>query len=448
MPAMRVIIIGLGEVGRNVARTLSAERHQVTIVDTDETRVEAAQRELDALVLAGNGASPRFLREIGAADADLLCAVTQNDEANIIAALAGRQLGARSTVARVRDEDWYEDGRSEARDVLGITFLIQPERATAENLAQAMLLPGAVEVTHFAGGQLSVAESILTERSPLVGHPLGERRMARPHAIVGIIRGDRAVAADPEHRPKAGDHVLIAAARDDIAPTVSAIVGHTIEVRDAVVFGAGRIGLALARRLEATPRMRVAVMESDPDRARYAAERLEHATVLHEEGIGKDALLIHGVDRVGAFAACAGDDRANLLAAMHAKQVGAGLSLAIVSREEYVPLVDALGVDAAFSPRLVTAEAILRAVRGSNVEALHLVGGGGEILEVAVDADCRADGRRARDAGTLAHSSIAAIFRDGDVLLPGPDDDVRGGDRLLLFNARRGAADVSGAFHA
>lgn len=448
MPAMRVIVIGLGEVGRNVALTLSAERHQVTIVDTDEARVQAAQGELDALVLCGNGASPKFLREIGAAEADLLCAVTQSDEVNIIAALAGRQLGAANTVARVRDEDWYDGGASEARDVLGIDYLIQPERATAENIAQAVLLPGAVEVTHFADERLSVAETLLTERSPLVGRALADRRLPRENAIVGIIRGDRAVAADPTHRPKVGDHVLVAAARGDIAASVAAIAGRTTEVRDTVILGGGRIGRALARRLHEVPRMRVTVLERDAAIARTAAEKLPHASVIHEEGVSKDSLLAQGVDRVGAFAACTGDDRTNLLAAMHAGQLGAGLTLAIVSREEFTPLVDALGVGASFSSRVVTAEAILRAVRGSNVASLHLVAGGGEILEVTVDPGCRAEGRRARDAGTLARTSVAAIIRDDRVLLADPDDVVRGGDRLLLFNQRRGVADISGAFHA
>ncbi|HEV2769431.1 MAG TPA: NAD-binding protein, partial [Solirubrobacteraceae bacterium] len=298
---MRVLVIGGGEVGQNVARTLSAERHDVTLVDQDAERVEALQADLDALVRAGNGASPRFLREVSAGQADLLVAVTQSDEANVIAALAGHQLGARRTVARVRDPDYFGPEESFARDELGIDFLINPERATAEDLAEAILLPGAVHVEHFAGGRVAVAESILGDRSPLIGRPLAERRRVRPNAVFGLIRDGRAIPAEAGHRPRAGDHILVAAAREDIRLVVGELSGRASRVDEVVIFGGGRIGLPLARRLEAADGVRVTVMERDRDRARYIAERLPRTTVLHEEGVGREVLLAHGVDRVGAF---------------------------------------------------------------------------------------------------------------------------------------------------
>ncbi|MDQ3770309.1 MAG: NAD-binding protein, partial [Actinomycetota bacterium] len=222
---MRVLIIGGGEVGQNVARVLSTERHDVTLVDQDAARVDALQGEIDALVLTGNGASPRFLREVSAGQADLLVAVTQRDETNVIAALAGHQLGARQTIARVRDPDYFGPEESFARNELGIDFLINPDRATAEDLAEAILLPGAVHVEYFAEGRVAVAESILTERSSLLGISLGERRRVRPHSIIGLIRDGRAVPGEPGHRPRIGDHVLVAAAREDIGPVVANLAG-------------------------------------------------------------------------------------------------------------------------------------------------------------------------------------------------------------------------------
>jgi trk system potassium uptake protein len=441
---MLVIVIGAGDVGRHIATTLSAERHNVTIVDQDEERVEALRNELDALVVAGNGASPKMLADLGAADADLVCGVTQSDEANIIAALAGHQIGAKQTVARVRDADYFGGDESFSRHVLGIDFVVHPERATADDLAEAILLPGAVHVEHFADGRVSIAETILTSRSPLVGQQLGTRRMVRANFIFGLIRDGKAVAAEPFHITKRGDHVLVAAAREHIAE----VAGRTPTARDVIVFGAGRIGLPLGRRLEGQDGVRVTLMESDPERARYAAERMAHNSVVIEEGVDKDALLAHGVDRARAFVACAGDDRANLLAAMHAKQLGADLCLAVVSREEFTPLVDALGIDAAFSPRLVTAEAILRSVRGGNVHGMYLLLGGAEVLEVQAEPGCRADGRSVGDAGKYAHSRVAALVRDGRVIIPRGQERVEAGDRLVLFNAIRGVADVGAAFGA
>lgn len=446
--AVRVLVVGLGEVGLHVARTLSDERHDVTVVERDAARAEAMQGELDALVVVGNGASPRFLQEIGAKDADLVCAVTSIDESNVITALAAHQLGAGRTVARVRDPDYFGTEGSFATDVLGIDFIIHPERATADDLAQAVLLPGAVHVEHFVDDLVSVAEVVVTDRSPVVGRSLAERRPSLPHGVLAIVRGSRLVAAEPGHRPRIGDHLIVAAAREDIAGVVGYLTGQTRQVRDVVIFGGGRIGLPLAQRLESEGRFSLTVMERDVDRSRVLAEHLRRATVLHEEGVGKDALLAHGVDRAGAFIAAAGDDRANLLAALNAKQLGAELSLAVVSREEYTPLVDALQIDAGFSPRLVTAEAILRAVRGSNVEAIHLLLGGGELIDVHVDAGCRADGRPITQVESMATTRIAAIVRGSRVIIPEDSDTIRADDRLVTFNARSGTNRVGAAFDA
>jgi trk system potassium uptake protein TrkA len=445
---VRVIVIGVGDVGRHLAETLSAERHDVTVIDADARRLDAAQRELDVLALVGNGASPRFLEGAGVGGADLLCAVTQSDEVNLIAALAARQLGAARTVARVRDAEYFGHEQSFAHNVLGIDFVIHPERATADDLAEAIMLPGAAHVEYFAEGRVGVAECILSIRSPLIGSALRERSMVRRHEIVALLREGRAVPADPGHRPKVNDHVLVAAAREDLAATIAHVAGHAAKVRDVVLFGAGRVGLPLARRLEAVDRFRVTVIEPDAERAREVAEQLPRTIVLHEESIGKQTLLAHGIDRAGAFAACASDDRANLLAALHAKQLGADLCVAVVSREEYMPLVDALGIDAAFSPRLVTAEAILRSVRGENVQAMHLLWGGAEILEVSVEPGSAADGRSVASTRSLAKTRLVALVRGEKVLMPDDEAQVRGGDRVLVFNTRQGVADVQRAFTA
>jgi len=205
----------------------------------------------------------------------------------VIAALAGHQLGANQTIARVRDPDYFGPGDSFARDELGIDFLINPERATAEDLAEAILLPGAVHVEYFAQGRVAVAESILTERSPLLGLSLAERARVRPHSIIGIIRDGRAVPGEPGHRPRVGDHVLVAAAREDIRPVVANLAGRAQRVHEAVVFGGGRIGLPLARRLEESDEVRVTFMESDRERARYIAERLPGTTVLRGDEDGR-----------------------------------------------------------------------------------------------------------------------------------------------------------------
>ena len=445
---MKAIVIGAGEVGVNVARTLSADEHDVTVVDNSAERCEALRGELDALIVDGNGASPRVLREIDAGSVDLLAAVTSVDEVNIIAALAARQLGTKTTVARVRDPEFFGKDEAFARDVLGIDFVIDPDRAAASDIAEAILLPGAVSVEYFGDGRLAIAEVIVTESSPLAGIPLAERERPHPAYIVGISREGEARLTRPDLVPKPGDHLLAAGPRQHIGAAVAYFAGGTRKVRECVIFGGGRIGLRLAKLLESTP-VEVTVLERDGARARFLAEKLPKTRVLHEEGVSREAQEAAHVNRADAFVASAGDDRANLLAALNAKRVGADLCLSVVSREEFTPLVDALAIDAAFSPRLITAEAILRFVHTRTVRAIHLLRSGFEVLEIETQEGAPIVGRAVGEThGLLRGWRVGAILRGEDALVPPTGVEIRAGDRLLMLGPVGALGDIESAFAA
>ena len=445
---MKAIVIGAGEVGVNVARTLSADGHDVTVVDNSVSRCEALRGELDALFVDGNGASPRVLREIDAGSVDLLAAVTSVDEVNIIAALAARQLGTGTTIARVRDPEFFGRDEAFARDVLGIDFVIDPDRAAASDIAEAILLPGAVSVEYFGDGRLAVAEVIVTESSPLAGVPLAERERPHPAFIVGISHAGESRLTRPEVVPEPGDHLLAAVPKEHVGPAVAHFAGGTRKVRECVIFGGGRIGLRLAKVLESTP-VRVTVLERDGARARFLAEKLSKATVLHEEGVSREAQEAAHVDRADAFVASAGDDRANLLAALNAKRVGADLCLSVVSREEFTPLVDALEIDASFSPRLITAEAILRFVHTRTVRAIHLLRSGFEVLEIEAETGAPIVGKAVGEThGLLRGWRVGAILRGEDPLVPPRGIEIQAGDRVLMLGAVGALGDVESAFAA
>src|ERR687898_47869 len=299
-PALHTVIIGAGEVGLNTARMLSHEGHSVVLVEQDEKLVEKATEELDALVIAGNGANPKLLDEAGIKSSDLLVAASNSDEVNIIACLAAKAQGVSRTVARIHNPDYYEPGEPFAREMLGIDFIIHTEQMAALEIKEALLVPGAINVDSFAEDTIEVAEVILNEGSEAVGRAL----------------------------EKAG--------------------------------------------------MSVRVIERDESRARYVASQLRKGFVLHDEGISRDFLLQEGVDRTDAFVAVTGDDRANLLAAMYARQLGARMTIAGISRGEFAPLADALGVDLTISPRMLAAEAILRFVRKGEVIDVALLASGAE----------------------------------------------------------------------
>ena len=443
---MRVIVIGAGEVGANLTRTLAADGHQVTVVDTDPKLCSSVESELDALVVNGNGASPQLLREVGAGNADLLAAVTQEDEVNLIAALGGRELGAKRTVARVADPEFFGDDESYARDVLGIDFVVDPDRATASDIAEALRLPGAAAVEYFEDGRLGLAEVIVTEDSPLVGVPLADRERVEPAYIVGVTHEGDAHLSSGKDKPSPGDHLVVVAAREHLRAAVGRFAGRSRKVRDLVIFGGGRIGYRLASLLEDTP-MQVTMLERSEERARYLAGRLRKAVVLHDEGISRESQAAARVDEADAFVACAGDDRNNLLAALNAKRLGVDLCLAVVSREEYVPLVDALGIDSSFSPRLITAEAILKFVHTEALRQIHFMSSGFEAMELGVEPGSPISGKEiGHTGGLLRGCRVGAIVRDDDVVITREGMEILTGDRLLMLGVNGVLSDVEQAF--
>nr|MDQ3386936.1 Trk system potassium transporter TrkA [Actinomycetota bacterium] len=410
---MRVFIVGAGEVGFNTAQLLSREGHEVIVVEQDETLANRATDQLDALVMQGNGASPKLLAEIGTRKSELLIAVTDSDEVNITACLVAKAQGVKRTVARIRNPDYYETSSPFATDILGIDFVIHTERAAAEEIRDALRVPGSVNVETFAGDSIEVAEVVVQENSAVIDKEVKDVSLPQGSLVVGVVRKDDIIVPRGDTVLRENDHVFIIGERARIAEAVSAIATDTKKVQDVMIFGGGRIGLRLALILEEEG-ISVKVIEKDEERAQYIASRLRKSLVLHDEGISREFLLQERVDRTDAFIAATGDDRANLLAVMYAKQLGARRTISIVSRLEFAPLSEALGVDISISPRLITAGAILRFVRKGDVLAVNVLESGAEMIEMRVPDKCAVAGRPLSEVGFPKGAIIGAVLRDDE----------------------------------
>jgi trk system potassium uptake protein len=442
---MRTVIIGAGEVGLNTARMLSHEGHDVVLVDLDETLVERATEQLDALVVHGNGASPKLLAEAGINKSDLLIAASSSDEVNIIACLAAKSQGVPRTVARIHNPDYYDTRDPFAQEMLGIDFVIHTEQMAAEEIKDALLVPGAVNVDTFADDAIEVAEVVLNEGSPAVGRSLSEVRLPPESLVVGVVRRGEALVPRGNTVLEGRDHVLLISGRQRISEVVGAVATDTAPVREVTIYGGGRIGLRLALALEGAG-MSVRVIERDEARARYVASQLRRGFVLHDEGISRDFLLQERVDKTDAFVAVTGDDRANLLAAMYARQLGARLTIAGVSSGEFAPLADALGVDLTISPRVLAAEAILRFVRRGDVINVALLESGAEMIELRVPERCRVAGRPLSEVGFPEGAIVGALLRDGEVVIPTGRDVLRPGDDAVVFTVEDAVDEVERLF--
>jgi trk system potassium uptake protein TrkA len=442
---MRVVIVGAGEVGFNTATMLSGEHHKVVLIEQNEVLVERATERLDALTIHGNGASPKVLAEAGIKRSDLLVAATSSDEVNIIACLAAKSQGVPRTVARLHDPDYYDSDEPFAQKMLGIDFVIHTERMAAEEIRDALMVPGAVNVETFGGENIEVAEVILDANSPAVGLPVREVRLPERSLIVGVVRDGEALVPRGDTVLRVRDHAFLIGERRRAKEVIEAVATDTNPVKEVMIFGGGRIGLRLAEALEEVG-ISVKVVERDEARARYVASRLRRALVLQADDLSQDFLLGERVDRVDAFVAVTGDDRANLLGAMYARRLGARITVAGVSRGEFNPLADALGVDITISPRTLAASAILRFVRRGNVAAVTLLESGAEMMELKVPHRSRIVGRPLSAVRFPEGALVGAVLRDGEVVIPSGREVLRPGDAAVVFSLRSAVDKVERLF--
>jgi trk system potassium uptake protein TrkA len=263
--------------------------------------------------------------------------------------------------------------------------------------------------------------------------------------VVGVVRRGDALVPRGGTVLERRDHVLLISGRRRISEAVEAVATNTAPVKEVTIYGGGRIGLRLALALEGVG-ISVRVIERDEARARYVASQLRKGFVLHDEGISRDFLLQERVDRTDAFVAVTGDDRANLLAAMYARQLGARMTIAGISHGEFAPLADALGVDLTISPRTLAAEAILRFVRRGEVINVALLENGAEMIELRVPETCRVAGRPLSQVGFPEGAIVGALLRDGDVIIPTGRDVLRPGDDAVVFTVEAAVDEVERLF--
>jgi trk system potassium uptake protein TrkA len=315
----------------------------------------------------------------------------------------------------------------------------------AEEIKDALLVPGAVNVDTFADDAIEVAEVVLDDGSPAVGQALKDVRLPPESLVVGVVRRGEALVPRGGTVLQRRDHILLISGQQRISEVVGAVATDTAPVKDVTIYGGGRIGLRLALALEKVG-MSVRVIERDETRARYVASQLRRGFVLHDEGISRDFLLQERVDKTDAFVAVTGDDRANLLAAMYARQLGARMTIAGVSRGEFAPLADALGVDLTISPRVLAAEAILRFVRKGEVIDVALLESGAEMIELRVPEGCRVAGRALSEVGFPQGAIVGALLRDGVVVIPTGREVLRPGDDAVVFTVEGAVDEVERLF--
>ena len=437
---MRIFIVGCGKIGQTLAQQLVAESHDVTIIDTDERVLANINNTLDVICYAGNGASYLTLRDAGAQDADLVIAVTESDEVNMLCCLTAHKLGARHTVARVRNPGYFEQLYF-LKEELGLSMVINPELAAAQEIARILRFPSAAKVELFAKGRAELVSFRLPENSPLIGVPLSKlpQKTGLRVLFCAVERDDDIFIPDGAFSLRAGDRAYITGATDEMAGAFRRMHMLTGRVRDVIIGGGGRITYYLAGILNKAG-MQVKIIERSSARAQELVSLLPKCTILHGDVSNHELLLEEGLSGSDAFVALTGLDEGNILAAMYAGASGARKVIAKVNNPNLVQLIRDGRLESIVSPRDITANRIVAYVRAvnaskesSNVESLfRIVGGKVEVLEFHAAEDGAFLHVPLRDLALNPGILVACLVRDGKTIIPGGLDCIEPRDGVLV----------------
>ncbi len=430
---MKIVIIGAGSVGFELARTISRREHDVILVDRDAELISQASESLDCSFVNGSGVNPSVLREIGMRDCDLFVGVTDRDEINIISCQTAHSLGAKVKVARVRQEDYYQDHRL---TVEGIDLAINPDHEAVHAIRKILFQTGATEVHEFAAGKVRVVGARVEADSKVEGKTLAEmnRELGKRVALViTIVRGDVTLIPKGDTLIQADDLVFLAGPRSTVNNSLIYFRARGRRLGKVMIVGANAMGRELARDL-VTAGVKVKIIDRNEEKCRQASKQLKGVLVLHGEGTNTDLLESEGVGDMDGFVSVSGEEETNIMACLLARYHGARKTVCLVTRPDYVPLLPLLGVDSAVSPRLSTSAWIARFVkRGAVISSESLGYSGSEILQLRVEASVPWLGQPLASLDFPSDAVLGAVLKRGRVLTPRGETVLEAGDEVVVF---------------
>lgn len=418
---MKVIILGAGQVGASVAEGLVSEENDITVVDFDAARLALLQDRLDLRTVLGDAATPSALRDAGAEDADMVIAVTQSDQSNLVACkLAHGVFNVPTRIARLRSRDFLEDPALLSTDNFAVDFALCPEQVITDYIRRLVEFPRALQVLDFARGRVSLVAVRAYEGGLLVGQPIKQMREHLPPdmdaRIAAIFRLDQPVFPDGDTIIEVGDEVFLLAAAEHIGPVLHQLRRVMKPVQRVMIVGGGNIGLRVALALE--DRYQVKVIESAKGRAEFLAGRLNNALILHGDATDEDLLEHENIADMDIFLALTNDDEDNIMAGSLAKRLGCGRVVALINRRAYAEMIQGGPIDIAISPAQVSIGSLLARIRRGDVAVVHsLRRGAAEALEIVAHGDrkhSKVVGRRIIDIDWPAGVTVAAIVRHFD----------------------------------
>lgn len=450
---MKIIILGAGQVGSSVAANLANEANDITVVDTDARRLHELQERLDIRTVVGRASFPSVLRSAGGEDADMIIAVTNSDETNMVACQIAYTLFRTPTkIARVRSSEYLTQSELFSQEALPIDVLISPEQEITNYVQRLIEYPGALQVLDFAGGKVRLVAIRAYYGGPLVGNELRTIKEHIPGVetrVAAIFRRGKPITPEGNTVLEADDEVFFIAARKNIRAVMSELRRLDKPCKRVIIAGGGNIGTRLAQALEQT--YQVKVIDHNIERTKYISEQLERSIVLCGDAADEELLLEENIENADVFCSVTNDDEANILSGMLAKRLGARKVMALINRAAYVDLVQSSAIDIAISPHQATIGSLLAHVRRGDVVVVHsLRRGAAEAIEAIAHGDRRTSkvvGRTVQEIKLPPGTTIGAVVRGDEVVMAHRDTLIEPDDHVILFMVdKKRIADVEQLF--
>jgi trk system potassium uptake protein TrkA len=440
------VIIGAGEVGFHIARHLSIEKKDVVVIDEDPEAIRRVSDHLDVQVVTGSGSSPAVLNEAGIRGADIMLAVTDRDETNLVACMVTDLLAPNTTkIARIRDagfDDFHETFHSQAPH---IDTIINPETEVVKTIQQLMSVPGAADVGQFADGRIKFVGVYIEPTSPLAGVRLSDLPVkagnVRP-LIAAVVREDRLIIPRGRDRLTAGDLVYFISEEEKLFDTLAVFDKHAEPIKRVLIIGGGRIGYRLAELLEERS-ISIKVIDKNPDRCALLAEKLDQTVVLCGDGSDQALLDEENIKDMDVVVTLTDDEETNILTALLATRMGARKSIAKLDKFSYFPLMKAIGIEQVVSPRLSAINSILQHIRkGKVLSAMAIKGEQAEVMEAVAMETSDIVGRPLKDIDFPKGAMVIGVIRAGRIIIPSGESVILPEDRIIIFAQREAIPKV------
>ena len=431
---MKIIVIGIGKVGYALAQSLSTEGHDITVIDDNQKVIEKVENELDVMPIKGNAFSTSTLLDAGCNEADFVITVTGKDEINMLCCLTAKKLGAKRTAARIRDPQYARELLLIKED-LGLDMVINPEEASADEIARLLTIPGAIKIQNFAKGRVRMMDFIVKEDMPITGMQL--KSIANiyniPVLIGAVSRNNHLIIPNGEFRIEAGDSVFIIGKTADVYSFSKILSPSPTKIRNVMIVGGSRIAYYLARLLEQM-HIKVRIIEKNAENCEALAEALPQSLIIN--GDGTDGILLHSeqLENIDGFISLTGSDEENIISSILAKQASVKCVITKMSKNHCNELTAPLGLDIIIKPQEIITNHILKFVRGQAIETLHrILGDQGEIVEFIAAEDDPMIGIPLCKLNLMPDVLIATIVRKSAVVIPTGNDSIEVGDRVLII---------------